>query len=129
MFLRKACSLPEGLVLVEKQFCESWMSVDETASSLDLKVRGVGWEFIWLKDTCSRLGFGGTESSAMDKAITRGLDQIKRKFNAAELSDVRIRRYPGFRAATVILNARQIQQEVLLSPIDSIATRHHLALR
>lgn len=55
MFLRTACFLPDGLDLTQKRFSEAWMSVEETTSAaLDVKVRSAGWNFIWLKDVCSR---------------------------------------------------------------------------
>jgi hypothetical protein len=116
MFLRNACLLPDALDLAPKHFSEAWMSVEETTSAaLDVKVRSAGWNFIWLKDVCSRIGVAHTETVAVTKAIDRALKTIKRGFNAAEFDSLRVLRFPGFRVAKVTLHARQIQQDPLLS--------------
>jgi hypothetical protein len=117
MFLRNACLLPEGLDLAAKHFSEAWMSVEETTSAaLDVKVRNAGWNFIWLKDVCSRFAFAQTEAVAVTKALARALKTIKCGFNAAEFDSLRVSKYPGFRVAKVTLRARHIQQDPLLSP-------------
>ena len=113
MFLRAACILPDGLDLREERFCAAWMSVDETAAVLDVKVRNMGWQFIWLKSACSRSGFGRTETSAVATAIARTLNQVNHRFNSAELYDVDAKKYPGFWVAKVTIHAHKIQQEVL----------------
>ena len=116
IFLRNACLLPDGLDLAPKHFSEAWMSVEETTSAaLDLKVRSAGWNFIWLKDVCSRFAVAQTETVAVAKAIDRALKTIKSGFNAAEFDSLRVLRFPGFRVAKVTLHARQIQQDPLLS--------------
>jgi hypothetical protein len=123
MFLRTACKLPDGLKLNEKHFSESWMSVDDTAAALDVKVRSMGWQFLWLRETYARFGIGRTEASAIAKATHLGLNHVKHKFNAAELGEVKITRCPWFRVAKVTVITRQIQQEVLLSLIDEITIK------
>ena len=121
MFLRAGCVLPDGLDLTQEQFCGTWMSVKDTmAAALDLKVRSAGWHFMWLEDVYARFGIGRTATSAIDKAITRGLDRIKNRFNAAELDSIKISRYPGFHVATVKLHARHIQQQTSFRLIDKI---------
>jgi hypothetical protein len=128
MFLRTACLLPDGLDLAPKRFSDAWMSVEETTSAtMDLKVRGAGWHFLWLKDTYSRLAFAQTEALVVTKAVSRALKEIKGGFNAAEFDELVVSRYPGFRVARATLHARHIQQEALLSPALSPPIRKIVA--
>jgi hypothetical protein len=124
MFLRTGCVLPGGLGLIQEQFCEAWMSLgDTTSAALDLKVRNAGWHFMWLEDACSRKGIGLTATSAISKAITLALNQIKGRFNAAELDSISVRKYPGFQVAKVTLHPRQIQQAASLGLVDEMTIR------
>ena len=129
MFLRTSCVLPDGLDLIQEKFGGTWMSVKNTvAAALDVKVRNAGWHFMWLDDAYARFGFGRTAASAIDNAITRALDQIKDRFNAAELDTVSVSKYPGFQIARITLRSRQIQQQVSLSLIDEMTIRQLAAV-
>ena len=67
--------------MAQKHFSEEWMSVEETTSAaLDLKVRSAGWNFIWLKEVCSRLAVAQTETVAVTRAIARALKTIQNSF-------------------------------------------------
>jgi hypothetical protein len=122
MFLRVGCILPDGLDLAQEHFCKEWMSVeDTTAAALDTKVRRVGWHFMWLHSSYSRFGVGRGATSAIGKATIRALNQVKRRFNAAELDLVNVSKYPGFQVARVTIHARQIQEGPLLGPVDEIS--------
>jgi hypothetical protein len=124
IFLRTTCLLPEGLDLIPKQFSESWVSIEKTTSAaLDVKVRGAGWQFMWLREVCSSLAFGQTEASAVSKATSRALKGIKTCFNAADFEELAVSRYPGFKVARVTLCARHIQQDALLSPAGNTPVR------
>jgi hypothetical protein len=124
MFLRAGCVLPDGLDLIQEQFCGTWMSVRGTmAAALDLKVRNAGWHFMWLEDAYARFGVGRTATAAIDQAITRALDRIKDRFNAAELQSVSVSKYLGFRVAKITLYARQIQLQTSLSLVDEMTIR------
>jgi hypothetical protein len=90
---------------------------------LDVRVRKAGWHFMWLEDAYSRHGFGRTAESAISKAITLALNEVKVRFNAAELGSVSVSRYPGFQVAKVTLHARQIQQQASLGLVDEINIR------
>jgi hypothetical protein len=129
MFLRTGCLLPDGLDLAQKRFSEGWMSVEETTSAaLDLRVRSAGWNFIWLREVCSRFAVAQTETVAVAKAIARALKAIKSGFNAAEFDSLRVLSFPGFRVAKVTLHARHIQQDPLLSISGKTAIRQLAAL-
>jgi hypothetical protein len=124
IFLRTQCLLPSGLGLIQKQFCELWMSVeDTTAAALDTKVRNAGWHFMWLMEAYSCRGIGRTAESARRRAITLALSKVKKRFNAAELGLVTFTKYPGFQVARIILHTRQIQQHASLGLGEAIALR------
>jgi hypothetical protein len=124
MFLRTGCILPNGLDLRQEEFCGTWKTVENIMSSaLDVKVRNTGWHFMWLEDTYSRSGIGRTPTSAIDQAIARALNQVKSRFNAAELDSISISKYPGFQIAKIKIHARHIQQQASLSLIDEMTIR------
>jgi len=124
IFLRTQCVLPSGLGLIQKQFCELWMSVEDTSAfALETKVRNRGWHFMWVMDAYSCLAFGRTAESARRRAITLALTKVKMSFNAAELGLVKFTRYPGFQVAKIILHTRQLQQRASLGLGEAIALR------
>ena len=124
IFLRTGCLLPDGLDLIQEEFDETWLSAGDTiASALDLRIRNAGWHFMWLEGTYSRHGFGRTAKTAISKAITLALNEVKDRFNAAELGSVSVSRYPGFQIAKVTIHARQIQQQASLGLVDEMSIR------
>jgi len=124
MFLRAGCLLPAGLGLKQMPFSEAWMSVEDMLSAmLDKRVRAKGWHFMWLEGSCSRFGIGRTEQSAVGKAMTLALNQIKSRFNAAEVDSIRVSKYFGFCVAKITLYSRQIQQQTSLSLVDEMTIR------
>lgn len=124
IFLRTGCSLPRGLALVQEPFCEKWISVeDTTAAALDIKVRSANWHFIWLTEAHSGVAMGLTAESACSSAIALALKKVQQRFNTAELSVLKITKYPGFQVARVILQTRQIQQHASLGLADEMAFR------
>jgi len=128
IFLRTGCSLPGGLALIQEPFCETWMSVENmTAAALDTKVRSADWHFMWLTEVHSCLGIGQTAESACNKAITLALNKVPRRFNTAELSLLKITKYPGFHVARVMFQTRQIQQHASLGLVDEMTLRENAA--
>jgi gentisate 1,2-dioxygenase len=124
MFLRTGCVLPDGLDLKQEEFCGTWKTVENIMpSALDAKVRNAGWHFMCLEDAYSRSGMGLTATSAIDKAITHALNQVKSRFNAAELASISVSKYPGFQIAKIKLHARHIQQQASLSLVDEMTIR------
>ena len=105
------------------------MSVKDTMSAaLDLKVRNAGWHFMWLEDAYSRRAIGLTAATAIHKAITRALNRVKGRFNAAELNSVKISKYPGFQIAKITLRSRHIQEQASLGLVDETTIRRLAAL-
>lgn len=124
MFLRNSCSLPSGFRLRQQRFNEGWMSAGDISSpGLDMALRGVGWNFVWIEKAATRFGFGRTDGAALSHATTRALNQIGNRFNAAEVDSVRMSAFPGFRIARVTAHARQIQAQSAPSAIDPVTIR------
>jgi hypothetical protein len=124
MFLRTDCLLPDGMGLIQKQFDEKWMAVENaTAATLDVRIRNAGWHFMCLQTAHSRVGIGRTAESATSKAIALALRQTEGRFNAAELGLVKVTRYPGFHVARATLHTRQIQQVASLGLVDEMVLR------
>lgn len=104
------------------------MSVeDTTAAALDIKLRSADWHFMWLTEAHSCLGIGRTAESARSNAIALALKKVQQRFNAAELSLLKITKYPGFQVAKVVLQARQIQQHASLGLVDEMTLRGSVA--
>jgi hypothetical protein len=124
MFLRTDCLLPDGMGLIQKQFGEKWMAVENaTAATLDVRIRNAGWHFMCLQTAHSRVGIGRTAESATSKAMALALKQTEVRFNAAELGLVKVTRYPGFHVARATLHTRQIQQHASLGLVDEMVLR------
>ena len=112
IFVRKGCSLPFGIDLNQRPFCQQWILVDKTmADALAVKVRNALWHFILLDDRSSRLGYGRTPDAAINKELALALKQLDDKFNAAEVGSVLVLiSCFGFLVASVTIHARHIQQ-------------------
>jgi hypothetical protein len=78
---------------------------------------------MWLTEAHSCLGIGRTAESAYTNAIALALKKIQQRFNAAELSLLKITKYPGFQVARVVLQTRQIQQHASLGLVDEMVLR------
>jgi hypothetical protein len=97
------------------------MSVEgTTASALDIKLRSADWHFMWLTEAHSCLGIGRTAESACTNAIVLALKKVQQRFNAAELTLLKITKCSGFQVAKVILQTRQIQQHASLGLVDEV---------
>jgi len=121
IFLRTDCALPGGLHLQRKPFDKAWMTVENAApAQLDVAVRDAGWHFMWIECACSRVGWGWSDDAAITRGITQALMQTRDRFNAAELSVVRVSRYFGLRIAKVTVHTRHIQQGASLGSLDGL---------
>ncbi len=112
VFLRSECILPDRLDPCLQPVGEEWSVVEEIpALVFDTMVRQAGWHFMWLQDACSRRAIGLTEEAAIRRALSRALQGVSKRFNAAELDSLQIARYPGFQIARVTVQALQIQPQ------------------
>ncbi len=81
-----------------------------TARTLDVKIRGARWHFMWMVGSCSRRGCGWSEDKAVRQALERALKHTGEQFNASELDSVVIKKFLGIFMAKVILHPRLIQR-------------------
>ncbi len=116
VFLRRECILPDPLEPCLERIGEEWSVVEEIpALVFDSMIRQAGWHFMWLQEACSRKGIVLTEEAAVGRALSRALNGVSKRFNAAELDSVRITRYPGFQIANVTVQTLQIQRQASLN--------------
>jgi hypothetical protein len=100
--------------------CDRWTLVEEIPVMVfDTMVRQAGWHFMWLQGANTRRGFGTTPEEATSRGLTRALGGISRRFNAAELDAVRVKKYPGFYVANVTVQPRHIQENASLEPANA----------
>jgi len=119
VFLRSDCILPDRLDPCLQPIAENWSVVEEIpALVFDTMIRQTGWHFMWLQDSCSRRGVGLTEEAAIRRALTRALNAVSKRFNAAELDSLQITVYPGFQIANVGIQTLQIQRHASLDIAD-----------
>lgn len=118
VFLRSGCILPDRLDPCLQPISNEWSVVEEIpALVFDTMIRQTGWHFMWLQGRSSRLGFGLTQESAIRRALTRALNGVSKRFNAAELDCIEITQYPGFQTANVTVQTIHIQQKASLENI------------
>lgn len=111
VFLRDDCILPSSLDSLRHAFGEHWTQVEGIpASVFDTMVRQTGWHYIWMLGTCSRRGWAPTWEAASDRALSRALQAVSGRSNAAELESVEIKSYSWFHLAKVTIQRRRIQE-------------------
>jgi hypothetical protein len=119
IFLRVGCTLPDSVDPLREPCSDGWAHVVKIeAASLDVMIRRAGWHFMWVRDSCSRRGYGLTEETATQRALDRSLRGIATRFNAAEFDSLRVVRFPGFYVASATMEARQIQQDTSLDFVE-----------
>lgn len=115
VFLRESCILPFRLDPHRELIGNGWAVVEDIASPVfDTMIRQAGWHFMWIHGASVRRGFGKTQQSASGKALTRALNRVASRCNAAELDTVRNARWLGFHMVTITVQPRQIQQRTSL---------------
>ena len=115
VFLREGCILPERSGLHQVPFCEGWTEADGAlVSELDFGIRGAGWHFMWIAGSHSSRGLGITLETAIHRALVGALDEVRGRFNAAELGAMHVRSFLGLKIAKVTLHARHIQKQTSL---------------
>jgi hypothetical protein len=116
MLLRGSTALPDDLKLATVEFGEGWNLVRSgDAPWLDKQVRNCGWHFIWIAEKSQKGGVGQTVRKATAIALKLALRSIGKQYNAAEVENIRLTKYPWFYLASVRIYPYNIQQSANLS--------------
>jgi hypothetical protein len=122
MLLRGYIELPDSLRLVTEEFREGWSFVKSgDVHWLDKRIRACGWHFIWIGEGLLKHGAARTAEEAAAIALKIALRRINKRFNAAEVELVDVKKYPWFFLAGVKVYPYQIQQSSVLSSFDDAA--------
>jgi hypothetical protein len=126
VLLRDECILPDRLDPLRNRVCDNWTLVEEIPVMVfDTMVRQAGWHFVWLSGASSRRGFGMTHEDATSHALIRALSGVPKRYNAAELDTVQVKKSLGFYIAKVTVQPRHIQQN---SSLESTYEKRPLAV-
>lgn len=126
VFFRCDTLFPTGFCSAGKPSHPGWLdSLSNSSYDVDTRIRELGWHFMWLALYSTRIGVGRTAALAFDRAMHSALGSLNPRFNTAELTDVRLRKYPGFHVVRVMLASRHIQKWASLGLVDEAAFRIH----
>lgn len=124
LLLRSGTLLPEKLGLLGQPTYDGWVSVDsENAHQVDVKVRALGWHFMWLTLGSTGASVGLTSATALSRAMRSGLEGLNSRFNTVELIDVTVKKYLCFHFVHVELMSRHVQECASLGLVDEVAFR------
>jgi hypothetical protein len=85
-----------------------------TASIFDTMIRQAGWHSMRMRGSCCRSGLGLTPESATHRALVNVLKAVPRRFDAAELDSVQVKKYSCLYVASATLHPREIKQYTML---------------
>jgi len=109
VFLRKGCALPANFDLLQEPCGKNWTLLEEIgAHTFDTMVHQAGWNFLYGRPSCSRIGVGRGPDAAARHALTRALKGIPAHLSAAELQSVQVAKHLGLHIATVVLQPRHV---------------------
>jgi hypothetical protein len=118
VYLRTACTLPNHFRIPQDKFDENWLLARNISSAtLGSSLRNTDWHFMAITGAFREMGFGLTEEAATRKALASAFKHIQRRYNAAEVESVDVRRILGFKVVTVEMHARHIQEQTVLESI------------
>jgi hypothetical protein len=111
VFLRTGCILPNQLVPLRQPVDDNWTRVEDLPGYVfNTMIRQAGWRLMRIENFCTRSGFGTSQQDAISRALTRALEAVAQRFNAAELFSVQVASHLGIHFSTVTLQPRQIQR-------------------
>jgi hypothetical protein len=118
VYLRTACTLPNRFRIPQDKFDENWLLARNISpATLDSSLRSAGWHFMAIAGDFRKMGFGLTEEAATRRALAFAFTFVCRRYNAAEVESVGVRRILGLKVVTVEIHARHIQQQTVLESI------------
>ncbi len=111
VFLRTGCILPNQLAPLRQPIDNNWTHVEDLPGYVfNTRIRQAGWRLMRIENFCTRSGFGISQEDAISRALTRALEAVAQRFNAAELFSVQVASHLGIHFSTVTLQPRQIQR-------------------
>jgi len=117
VILRAGTELPSNLNMRGAEFMEGWNLVRPGgASLLERKIRRHGWHFIRIADETRQGVIGESSQLAIDSALRLAVRGISEYFNAVEVRNIYVSRYPWFVLARLGVFPCRIQQ----SPIQFV---------
>jgi hypothetical protein len=112
LLLREQTDLPAGLKVSTDEFREGWSFIKRTdARRLEKRILKSGWKYFRIEAGALRSGVGETSQQAIANALDLGLRKVGTHFNAVELDQIEVTRYPWFFLAKIRIFPCRIQEE------------------
>jgi hypothetical protein len=113
VLLRAQTELPPLHIRTKGEFIEGWNFARlKGASPLERKIRRHGWHFIRIAHKTWRSGVGESSQQAISSALQLAVRSTGENFNALEVRDIHLTRYPWFVLAKVGVFPYKIQQSL-----------------
>ena len=131
VLLRAETELPPSLVKTSGGFMEGWnIARRGGAGLLERRIRRHGWYFIRIADEIRRGGVGESSQQAITSALQLAVRSVNEYFNAVEIRNIHLTRYPWFVLARVGVFPYRIQRSpVQFVPDDALPVPAHARKR
>jgi|SRR5580704_16406622 hypothetical protein len=122
VLLREGIELPSSLRVTGGEFLKGWnLMRPGGAGLLERRIRKFGWHFIRMGDETRQGGVGESSQLAIASALQLALCNISEYFNAMEVRNIHLSRYPWFVLARLGVFPCRIQQSpVQFVPDDAL---------
>jgi len=122
VLLRAEAELPPRLITASSEVMEGWNIIRPGGTSLlERKIRRRGWHFIRIADETRRSGVGESSQQAIASALQLAVRSISEYFNAVEVRQIQLTRYPWFVLARLVVFPYRIQKSpVQFVPDDAL---------
>ena len=103
---------PGGMVITTQHYLSGWsFIINFTSAQLSREFENAGWTSSYMAGELRTSGFGLTEKSRRDRAVTHLIDAVKRQHcNCVEINEIRLRSFLGLPYTSVVAHARHIQR-------------------
>jgi len=100
------------MLVTTQHYSAGWSSIAKfTSAQLSRAFENAGWTFFYMAGELRTSGFGLTEKSRTDRAVTHLIDAVKRqRCNCLEIDEIRLRSFLGLPYTSVVAHARHIQR-------------------
>lgn len=121
LLLRAHVELPANFRLKTADFQEDWSFVQNaSAKQLQRKTRTFGWALVQGTKGLQGSGVGDTSQLAIAVALKLALRSVAKQWNAAEVQQIALTRYPWFYLARLSVYPYHIQHTSLLPLNDKV---------